>query len=126
MMAKSFARRVVPNDHECLFSAVALLAEGVLKRDAAQRLREFGGSDLGPIRFHTFEERNLKHTMFGPIATNEIVEEVLLALTCVVLSRWDCRCCVHAHIRYVLARHHTALHAESEREMHMHACTHAH
>ena len=39
MMAKSFARRVVPNDHECLFSAVALLAEGVLKRDAAQRLR---------------------------------------------------------------------------------------
>lgn len=35
----SFARRIVPDDHECLFSAIALLAEGVLKRDAAQRLR---------------------------------------------------------------------------------------
>ena len=24
----SFARRIVPDDHECLFSAIALLAEG--------------------------------------------------------------------------------------------------
>jgi len=34
-----FVRRVVPNDHECLFTAVALQAEGSFRNAAAQRLR---------------------------------------------------------------------------------------
>ena len=34
-----FARRSVPNDHECLFTAVALQCEGSFRNAAAQRLR---------------------------------------------------------------------------------------
>ena len=37
---KIMIRRYVPNDHECLFTAIAYFAEGSRKRDAGKRLRK--------------------------------------------------------------------------------------